>query len=70
MSDIGQYLGGEQASYPATEKMIRMPTLQERLDMAVKQAEERLQSAKEARDILARNPDLEKLLNIMQKSHF
>lgn len=51
-------------------KMARMPTLQQRLDLAVKQAEERLAKVREARDILTRNPDLEKLLDIMQQSHF
>lgn len=51
-------------------KMARMPTLQERLDLAVSQAEERLQAAKEAREIFKRNPDIERLLDIMQRSHF
>lgn len=51
-------------------KSVNMPTLQQRLDMAVKQAEDRLNKVKEARDILSRNPDLEKLLDIMQQSHF
>ena len=58
------------ASTPYQEKMAHQPTLQQRLDLAVRQAEERLAAVKEARDILARNPDLEKLLNIMQRSHF
>jgi hypothetical protein len=48
----------------------RPPTLQERLDMAVKDCEARLAEAKEARDIFARNPDLERLLDIMQKGRF
>lgn len=48
----------------------RMPSLQQRLDLAVKQAEDRLAKVREARDILSRNPDLEKLLDIMQQSHF
>lgn len=51
-------------------KEIRMPSLQQRLDLAVQQAQERLAKVTEAREILARNPDLEKLLNIMQQSHF
>ncbi len=50
--------------------MARMPTLKERLDMAVKNAEDRLTDAKEARELLNRNPDLERLLDIMQKGHF
>lgn len=51
-------------------KMAHMPTLAQRLDMAVKQAEEQLASAKRAKEIFAKNPDLEELLNIMQRSHF
>lgn len=47
-----------------------MPTLQDRLELAVKQAEERLAAVKEAREIFLRNPDIERLLDIMQKSHF
>lgn len=48
----------------------RPPTLQERLDMAVTNAEQQLADAKEARDIFQRNPDLERLLDIMQKGRF
>jgi hypothetical protein len=69
----GQVGNGPDPSYGnqyAVEKALRMPTLQQRLDQAVRQAEERLRKVKEARDILARNPDLEKLLDIMQQSHF
>jgi hypothetical protein len=51
-------------------KAIQMPTLQQRLDNAVANCESRLKDAIEARDILKRNPDLEKLLNIMQKGNF
>jgi hypothetical protein len=53
-----------------TPKTCWQPSLQERMDAAVKAAEERLAQVKEARDILARNPDIERLLNIMQKSPF
>ena len=54
----------------ASEKMCRQPNLKERLDLAVKQAEERLTAVKEAREIFQKNPDLEKLLNIMQRGLF
>lgn len=57
------------SNYPE-EKMARMPTLAERLDLAVRQAEERLASAKRAKELFTKNPDLEELLNIMQKGHF
>ena len=69
--DIGLSGGANYAGNQMEQtKMARMPTLQQRLDMALKQAEERLQAVKEARELLARNPDLEKLLDIMQRSHF
>ena len=45
-------------------------TLKVRLDMAVQDAEKRLQEAKRAREILDKNPELEELLNIMQKGRF
>ena len=51
-------------------KQIGYPSLQQRLDGAVREAEARLAEAKEARDILSRNPDLERLLNIMQRGRF
>lgn len=63
-------LGGGLQGYGAGAQMVHVPTLKERLDMAVRQAEERLASAKRAREIFAKNPDLEELLNIMQRSNF
>ncbi len=59
-----------QAGSLANAKMVSVPTLRQRLDMAVQQAEERLTAVKEARELFDRNPDMEKLLNIMQKAHF
>lgn len=50
--------------------MATMPTLKQRLDSAVTHAEERLAAVKEARELFDRNPDLEKLLNLMQKGLF
>jgi hypothetical protein len=50
--------------------MVHAPSLKQRIEMAVKQAEERLAATKRAREILDKNPDLEELLNIMQRSHF
>lgn len=62
------------APYPnasmAETKMARMPTLKERLDMQVKDAEDRLRDAKRAREILDKNPEMEELMNIMQKGRF
>lgn len=47
-----------------------MPTMKVRLAEAVKRAEERLAVAKEAKELLDKNPDLERLLNLMQKGLF
>ena len=51
-------------------KLVIKPNIKERLNLAVKQAEERLKAVKEAREIFEKNPDLEKLLNIMQRGLF
>lgn len=67
LSPVGSspYYGGmEQA------KMVSVPTLKQRLDAAVADAENRLKAAKEAKEIFDRNPDIEKLLNIMQRGYF
>lgn len=51
-------------------KMASVPTLKQRLDKAVEQAEAQLEAVKEARGIFERNPDIERLLDLMQRSHF
>lgn len=51
-------------------KMARQANLAERLDLAVASAEARLKAVSEAREIFRKNPDLEKLLNIMQQGLF
>ena len=71
---------GAGGNYPAQVSMQKqlsmvnmvptMPSLQQRLDLAVQEAEERLNVIKEARDIFQRNPDLERLLELMQSGHF
>jgi len=66
-------LVGAQRNYmytEASETMVRKPTMRERLDDAVKRAELQLKEAQEARDIFSRNPDLERLLDIMQRGNF
>ena len=45
-------------------------TLRERLDRAVRETEERLAAAKEAKDLFDRNPDIEKLLDIIRRANF
>lgn len=57
-------LGAGLAGYPEQSNKYDNPR------MVVAQAEERLKAVKEAREIFERNPDLEKLLNVMQKGLF
>ena len=64
----GSY-AGEQAM-ESVNKMVRMPTLRDRLAEAVKSAESKLAEAKRAREIFDAHPELEELLNIMQRGHF
>ena len=61
--------GAVQAQY-AGAKMARLTTLKERLEQAVLDAEARLADAKRAAEIFAKHPELEELLNIMQKGRF
>lgn len=68
--DAAGYVGQAMQETAGPSRMAHMPTLRQRLDMAVQQAEERLAAVKEARELFDRNPDIEKLLNIMQKAHF
>lgn len=51
-------------------KMVSQPTIAQRIDMAVQQAEARLVAVKRAKELFEKNPDLEELLNIMQSAHF
>ena len=51
-------------------KQARQATHRQRLEQSIKDAEERIAKLKEARELLDRNPDLERLLDIMQQSHF
>lgn len=56
--------------YQNEAKMVRMPTLKERLEMAVKEAESKLADARRAKELFDKNPDLEELINIMQRGRF
>lgn len=69
---MNDYYGGAVATrpYDETTKMALVPTLKQRLEAAVVRAEEQLQAAKEARELFDRNPDIEKLLNLMQRGLF
>lgn len=69
--DIG---GGALSAYTEAQayptKMLSMPTMKQRLEAAVVQARENLANAEEAKEILDRNPDIERLLDIIQKGRF
>lgn len=62
--------GSEKECYPVATQATqdpKQPSLEERLARAVNQAEERLAAAKEAQELCARNPDVARLLNLMQR---
>ena len=59
-----------QMEYDPSAKMAHVPTMKQRLEAAVNQAEERLAAAKRARELFDKNPDLEELLNILQRANF
>ena len=72
---IGGLYGGTSSapmSYANQEqmKMAQMPTMKQRIELAVTQAEEKLAAVKRAREIFNAHPELEELLNIMQRMHF
>lgn len=64
-------VGGSSQSYDQTEpQMVRKPTLKARLAESVARAEAQLADAKRAKEIFDAHPDLEELLNIMQRGRF
>ena len=59
--------------YPTQDsdaKMARMPTMKERIEQSVRDAEARLADTKRAKEIFDKHPELEELLNIMQRGRF
>ena len=70
MNDEGNSGGGATARYDQMKQSSRQPPLKVRLEMAVQQTEDRLVAVKRARELVAKNPDLEELLNIIQWCHF
>lgn len=57
--------------YPSEQlAKARMPSMKERIAMAVQQAEDRLKMVRRASEIFAKYPDIEELLNIMQRGNF
>lgn len=70
MESLGLMASGNYDSPSTSARMANMPTLKQRLDLAVQQAEEKLADVKRARALFEKNPDLEELLNIMQRGRF
>ncbi len=72
MEDYPNQGGGlSPLGYAGTEaRGVMVPTVKQRIAAAVQQAEARLAAVKRAKEILDKNPDLEELLDIMQRSHF
>jgi len=69
MADYDNYPATQETGYIG-QQLVRKATLKERLEMAVTEAKARLAEAEEARAIFERNPDLERLLDIMQRGRF
>jgi hypothetical protein len=67
MNNLMSTQGGYASEAPS---MNIMPTLKQRLEQSVKECESRLEDAVRAREILNAHPELEELLNIMQKGRF
>ena len=59
-----------QGDYEDSPKKIQQPSMKFRLAEAVKQAESKLADAKRAAEILEKHPELEELLNILNRSRF
>ena len=53
-----------------SQSYIQPASLRQRLDIALKQAEERMAQLQHVQEILDQNPDIEKLLEIVQKGYF
>jgi hypothetical protein len=70
MGDWDAIKRSEAYDSPTAGQSLAMPSLKTRLNMAVKEAESRLADAKRAAEIFDKNPDLEELLNIMQRGRF
>lgn len=70
MSEFDNYNLAQQGAYASAPTPLGNLSIAKRIDLAVAKAEEQLAAVKRAREILDKNPDLEELLNIMQRSHF
>jgi hypothetical protein len=60
----------QQAQYASAVPVLGNLSIAKRIDLAITQAEEKLAAVRRAKELFEKNPDLEELLNIMQRSHF
>lgn len=69
MSDFG--LGGHLEKAYATQSPVptnyREPTIRERIGLAVEKAQQQLADAQRMAELFDKNPDLEELINLMNK---
>lgn len=64
-----QTMQGYAGGGPMMTTAASVPTMKQRLDFAVQRAEDQLAQAKEAREIFARNPDIERIIDILQRGN-
>lgn len=68
--------GDEKENYPVAKEPTTLgatykePTLKQKLDLAVNAAEQKLKDAKRAKEILDKNPELEELINIINRQRY
>lgn len=68
MGFSGEYLGGSGATAMEQKSASsRQFTLNDRIKGAISESEQRLAAAKRADEILQQNPQLEELLNLLQR---
>ena len=63
-------LGATSGGGIAGQLLYPLPTVKQRLETAILQAEERLRAVKEAKEIFDNNPDVERLLILYRKCCF
>lgn len=68
---MGYYEGEQQAYAPTTLAALqaKRPTINEAVQMRIDSATREIADLKKIQDILARNPDLEELHNLLAKSN-
>lgn len=63
----GNYGGEMAAKSAALDRGVNSFTQRDRINQAIAEAEQRLAAAKRAAEILEKNPDIEELLNLLNR---